>query len=119
MAALASATVVALAVNETPSVPFGTAWTEAKRIGIRATTLSVDWAQAEPRPGEYDLTWPRAAGAFYPAEGAEIGLVLRDLNTTRDERPPICGGSRTTIRPCSNGGAKWRTPCWRRCRKLT
>jgi hypothetical protein len=87
MATLAPATVVALAVNETPSVPFGTAWTEAKRIGIRATTLSIDWAQAEPRPGEYDLTWPRAAGAFYPAEGAEIGLVLRDLNTTRDERP--------------------------------
>jgi hypothetical protein len=82
-----AATVVALAVNETPKVPFGTAWAEAKKAGVRATTLSVDWSQVEPKPGEYDLTWPKAAEGFYPGEGAQIGLALRDLNTSKDERP--------------------------------
>jgi hypothetical protein len=86
-AILAPATVVALSANETPQVKFGAAWTEAKRIGIRAVTLPVDWAAAERKPGEYDLTWPKVADGFYPREGVEIGLVLRDLNTNRDERP--------------------------------
>lgn len=78
---------IALSVNETSRVPFGPAWAEAWRIGVRATTLSLDWSGVETRPGEYDLALPRIAEAFYPKEGAEVGLVLRDLNTNRDERP--------------------------------
>ncbi|CAN5664912.1 hypothetical protein BH11ARM2_BH11ARM2_00200 [soil metagenome] len=87
MLPLLAATVFALAVNETPKVPFGAAWSEASKAGIRATTLALNWSQVEPKPGEYDLTWPKAAEGFYPGQGAQIGLVLRDLNTTRDERP--------------------------------
>ena len=78
---------VALTVNETPSVAFGVAWADASRIGVRATTLPVDWSHAEPRPGEFDMAWPKVADAFYTAAGAELGLVLRDLNTNKDERP--------------------------------
>ncbi|MGV3618662.1 MAG: hypothetical protein ACO1SV_25345 [Fimbriimonas sp.] len=87
IAVLAPATVVALGVNETPRVNFGSAWTEAKRLGIRAVTLPVDWAAAERKPGDYEVTLPKIADGFYPGEGVEIGLVLRDLNTNRDERP--------------------------------
>jgi hypothetical protein len=110
--------VVSLTVNETPGVPFGEAWADARAVGVRA--LSLDWSAVEENepeekagpgePGEeeengerYDLTWPRAAAAFYPGEGARVGLVLRAVDTDRDARPEWLRG-----RPFASCFPEWR-----------
>lgn len=87
---------VALGVNETQTLPFGPSWGEAHAIGLRATTLTLDWNRIETSPGQFDLAFPKIANEFYPSQGAKIGLILRDLNTNRDERPPDMKGLRFT-----------------------
>lgn len=85
--ALGSPFVVSLSVNETARQLFGGSWAKAHAAGLRATTLSLDWNRIETAPGTYDLTLPKIADAFYPTQSTAVGLVLRELNTNRDERP--------------------------------
>ena len=76
---------------------FAPAFEKVRRAGLtKIQALSLNWTDIEKgeklereanKPGVFDNPFPAIANAFYPAQGTQILLVLRPINTNKIEMP--------------------------------
>lgn len=79
--------ILGMAVTSVPSVTYDSAYGQAIAIGVREVSVSLDWASLEPTLGNYDNTLPATIDTYYPAQRANLTLVLRPLDTPGQSMP--------------------------------
>ncbi len=84
---LQGARVVGMDIKEVPTVTFDTAYNAAIAIGVRETSVSLDWGILEPTVGNYVDTIPDIINIFYPPQTGELTIIIRPLDTPGTRYP--------------------------------
>jgi len=84
--------ILGLHVRQVPGIPFATAYQQAMALGVRESSVSLDWQSLEPTVGHYDDTLPATIDSFYPYYAGDLTLVLRPLDTAGPRLPTDLAG---------------------------
>jgi len=79
--------ILGMDVKVVPTVDYDTAYHQAIALGVREVSISLDWAELEPRVGQYDDTFPMIINGYYPLKTSDVSLILRPLDTAGPRLP--------------------------------
>jgi len=97
--------ILGMDIHETPTITFDTAYNEAIMMGVRESSLSLDWNLLEPNVGNYEDTIPDIINLFYPSQISDLTLIIRPLDTAGKRYPSGLTGNfddRTVITTFEN-----------------
>ena len=90
---LQSSRILGMDIKEVPAVSFDTAYSAAIAMGVRETSVSLDWELLEPTVGNYVNTIPDIIDIFYPSQKGNLTLIIRPLDTPGLRYPSDLNGS--------------------------
>jgi len=83
---------LAIEVNETPSVSYASALSDARSLGVDEVNIAFDWSVLEPAPGVYDTSQLKPINDLFGANGVPITLNMRPVNGPRLTMPADIAG---------------------------
>lgn len=86
--------IVAIAITEASNGDYDEAFNSARRVGMKATSLSIFWDDYEKEPGVYtpEVNWLQIANQYYPAADTPVSLTIGVIDTVTKRVPADLAG---------------------------
>lgn len=87
--------ILGIDLNEAQGADYDQAVGVAKSVGAQCASLSLNWDDLEPAPGHYadPSNFLYLANAYYPAQGLELDLFIRPVDTDGPHLPADLRGT--------------------------